>query len=183
MNESLLFALNNAGRDSEQIALAIDLVGRWLIVAIVIAVPFVEFLLGGRRWRTIAIALVAAAFAASLSAAIAFLFPVPRPFFTHADAIIPFFPVMNPLGAFPSGHTAFVMALGAALLFERRMIGLIYVLFALMIGVARVAAGVHYPLDVFGGLLLGILTAFVVVRFGAWFSEETKFAPPLVPMR
>jgi undecaprenyl-diphosphatase len=41
---------------------------------------------------------------------------------------------------------------------------LAYFLFAsgLVIGLARVAGGVHYPSDVLGGIFLGILTVFII---------------------
>lgn len=64
--------------------------------------------------------------------------------------------------AFPSQHTMFFAALAGAVFFVNRKAG--YVLFAcsVLIGIARVAAGVHYPLDVLGGLLLGLVVAFLV---------------------
>jgi membrane-associated phospholipid phosphatase len=35
---------------------------------------------------------------------------------------------------------------------------------SLTVGVARVLANVHYPADIFGGAVLGILTAFAVEK-------------------
>jgi len=35
----------------------------------------------------------------------------------------------------------------------------------LLIGIARIAAGVHYPLDILGGIILGTLTGYIAYRF------------------
>src|SRR3989344_3988677 len=47
--------------------------------------------------------------------------------------------------AFPSGHAAFFAALAASIFFTHRKAGLVFMLFALLIGTARVASGVHFP--------------------------------------
>ena len=42
--------------------------------------------------------------------------------------------------------------------------GWFYLLAAILIGVARVMANVHYPADILGGALLGTLVAIVVEK-------------------
>jgi len=37
--------------------------------------------------------------------------------------------------------------------------------FALLIGLARIVAGVHFPLDILGGFALGIAVAFLVKKY------------------
>ena len=60
----------------------------------------------------------------------------------------------------PSGHTAFVFALGTFLFFfgERRLACVVYIL-GIFVGLGRISAGVHYPFDVFLGALVGVFTA------------------------
>lgn len=66
--------------------------------------------------------------------------------------------------SFPSGHTAAVFSLATALvnIYGRKLLW-IY-LFALWIGVSRVFCGAHFPLDIFGGALVG----FVSAQFACW---------------
>ena len=69
--------------------------------------------------------------------------------------------------SFPSGHTATSFA--AALILARAVPGrawLFYVL-AAAIGFSRIYAGVHYPIDVLGGALLGLLVATALLRLAA----------------
>ena len=62
---------------------------------------------------------------------------------------------------FPSSHATFYMALATALFCINRRAGIFAGLIALVIGAARIMAGVHTPLDIIGGCLLGVL--FVVI--------------------
>jgi membrane-associated phospholipid phosphatase len=67
--------------------------------------------------------------------------------------------------SFPSGHTVTIFTLAGILMFCFRSayirIGLI--LIALMVGISRIAVGVHWPADVLAGAALGILCATVGV--------------------
>ena len=67
--------------------------------------------------------------------------------------------------AFPSGHATFFMALAFAIYFLHKKAGYWFMLFALIIGVARIMAGVHFPLDILGGFVLGALVAYLVKMY------------------
>ena len=72
-------------------------------------------------------------------------------------------PLLDKTGnAFPSGHATFFMALAVSIYFFHKKAGIIFMLAALLIGLARIVAGVHFPVDVFGGLVLGALVAYLV---------------------
>lgn len=64
--------------------------------------------------------------------------------------------------SFPSGHAAFYFAVAFAVFFFNRQWGWILTLSALLVGVARVSAGIHWPLDIFAGALVGAISFFVV---------------------
>lgn len=77
-------------------------------------------------------------------------------------------------GSFPSGHVAFLFALSAAIYFfgkkiypayNRRLlrgVGWLFFIFSFLIGLSRVFVGIHYPLDILGGMVVGIFSAFIV---------------------
>lgn len=72
--------------------------------------------------------------------------------------------LVSPLdsAAFPSGHAAFFFALAAALFLINRRIGWGFGIAALVIGISRIIMGVHWPLDILGGALLGIASVLLV---------------------
>ncbi|MFA5933766.1 MAG: phosphatase PAP2 family protein [Candidatus Paceibacterota bacterium] len=56
---------------------------------------------------------------------------------------------------FPSSHAVSFSALAVSLWLIDRRIGIIYAISALLIGLARIIGGVHFPLDILGGFILG----------------------------
>lgn len=62
--------------------------------------------------------------------------------------------------AFPSGHATLFMALAISIYFSHKKAGYVFMLFALLIGIARIIAGVHFPVDILGGFALGALVAY-----------------------
>jgi undecaprenyl-diphosphatase len=107
-------------------------------------------------------ALYATFFAWTVAYFIKEMFPTLRPFLINGGNIgtvtVPFD------GAFPSQHTAIAFALGSTIYIHNKKIGWIYFLGAISIGIARVIANVHYPLDIIGGALIGALSAIFVER-------------------
>ena len=63
---------------------------------------------------------------------------------------------------FPSGHASFFSALAVSLFLMNKRAGVFAIILALVIGAARIFAGVHTPLDILGGYLLGTLVAVLV---------------------
>ncbi len=69
--------------------------------------------------------------------------------------------------SFPSGHASFYFALAMGVYFCNKKAGLIYLILAGLMGLARIFVSVHWPLDILGGAGLGIFTAYIMERFVA----------------
>ena len=63
--------------------------------------------------------------------------------------------------SFPSGHTFASFASATAILKNNRRLGIPAIILAVLIAFSRLYLYVHYPTDVFFGLLLGILAGLI----------------------
>ena len=65
--------------------------------------------------------------------------------------------------SFPSGHMAFYFALVFALYFlDHKKWSYLFSLGFLLMGVSRVYAGIHWPLDIIFGIVIAFVSAFIV---------------------
>jgi len=129
---------------------------RYLIF--LLPVPAVYLLWRGKRsvfWR----ALLSSLLALAVSEVIKYVFAVPRPFV--ADGYVSLLGEAEG-GSFPSSHTTLGMALSVSYWFYNKKLGAVCAGLAIMIGIARVLGGIHYPLDILGGAFLGIVVSFFV---------------------
>ena len=107
-------------------------------------------------------ALLAAGIAWGVAQIIKDLFPTVRPFELNGLIPLTLFPSSD--GAFPSGHSAAAFALAATIWLTDKKVGSAFVVLALIVGVARVWGNVHYPVDILGGAILGVATAFLIEK-------------------
>lgn len=80
---------------------------------------------------------------------------LPRPF-----EVLESISVLAPIKggtSFPSGHSGLTMALATAVYFYYPRLGKLLFAFACIVALSRIFVGVHYPLDVVVGLMLGYL--------------------------
>src|SRR3989344_4239452 len=70
----------------------------------------------------------------------------------------------DPTNSFPSGHTIVYTSLAAAMWFVRREIGYWFLAGAVFIGLARIFVGIHWPTDILGGLVLGVISGFIAYK-------------------
>ncbi|MFA6301353.1 MAG: phosphatase PAP2 family protein [Candidatus Paceibacterota bacterium] len=86
----------------------------------------------------------------------------PRPFLTFNNVTSLF---AESGFAFPSGHATFYSALAFSIFFLHKKAGYAFMFFALLIGLARITAGVHFPFDILGGYILGFIVSFTFDYF------------------
>ena len=64
-------------------------------------------------------------------------------------------------GSFPSNHSASAMAIGLAFFYINHTYGIIIFIMAVITGVSRVFAGLHYLSDVLAGFFVGIFWGYI----------------------
>ena len=110
-----------------------------------------------------------------LTEIIRFIYHRPRPYLSLEGVHVlkhQFLGNMTTSGSFPSGHSALAFAVATAVSFYYPKTGILFFLAALLIGLGRVAAGVHWPSDILGGAAVGVGVA-LALRW-VWGRFEQK---------
>lgn len=94
----------------------------------------------------------------------------PKPFTSLGAQVILYH---NTDSAFCANAAVLGFALAFSVLLYNRKVGAVMVTLASFMGLARIAAGVHYPLDVAGGLLLGLACALLFRALDFSFTPVT----------
>jgi undecaprenyl-diphosphatase len=119
-----------------------------------------------KRWPDYRLAIIKAfisgAFAYVINYLIGFIYFRPRPFvLNEVTKLIDKSPLEK---SFPSDHTAVAFALAFSLYFYNKKLGSVLLFLAFIVSLGRIYVGVHYPLDILGGVLVGFLSAFLIER-------------------
>ncbi|WP_136605728.1 undecaprenyl-diphosphatase [Paenibacillus dokdonensis] len=117
--------------------------------------------------KMVAESVVSVVIGLGISWVIGHLFYRDRPFVAHTVLQL----ISHPANAsFPSDHSIGAFAIAASFVIYRRKEGIVWLLLSAAIAFSRVWTGVHYPFDVLGGALIGIIVAAGVHRLAERFS-------------
>lgn len=86
----------------------------------------------------------------------------PRPFVVGQFA--PLLPHAADNG-FPSDHALLSSAVAAVIFSFHRKLGLLLFMVAFLVGASRVFAGIHHFTDIFGSMIIAIITTYVVIEY------------------
>lgn len=120
------------------------------------------FIFGGKKGRLVcAVIIITLLFADNFNSYIL------KPFFgrLRPNAILD---ATSPSFSFPSNHAVNIFALAAILSWYYRKLFPIWLTIACIVGFSRIYVGVHYPLDIVGGLFVGVTCALVII----WLVEK-----------
>lgn len=82
--------------------------------------------------------------------------------------------------SFPSGHAALLFGLAMAIFYNSKQWGTWFFAGAILNGIARIYVGVHWPFDIAGGAIIGILGAYLVHTMLAPYANALKEKQPAV---
>lgn len=170
----LFYLLNSlAGQsrllDSVIIFLANDLA--YVVIAALIALVFFLNYAKREKWKLLIVAGVSSLVARyGATELIRFFYHHPRPF----AALPNVHQLFNETSwSFPSGHATFFFALATAVYLYRKQWGSWFLGAATIIAVSRVIAGVHYPSDILGGVVIGIAVAYATYYLARTWSPKS----------
>ena len=159
MQENILKFFNNAATPAlDHIAEIVTMLGEQYFFIIIIA--FIYWNISKKEGFKLSAAFI---ISAMLNAVLKIAFHTPRPF--EKLDYISGKRVETATGySFPSGHTqgATVFFITLAQIIRKAWFSIIAVILLLAVGLSRVYLGVHWPADVIGGIILGIIVSFTI---------------------
>ena len=157
MNTEIFRYLNNLTLTNPWLGkVAIFLASPLACLLILIAIIFLFFHLSSspkQKVKEILFVFVTALAAWLVATVLKNLIHSPRPFVFLPNVNLLVKP--DDVFSFPSGHATFFGALATALYFYHKRIGLLFFLGAVLIGLGRIMSGIHFPIDILAGLIIG----------------------------
>jgi undecaprenyl-diphosphatase len=93
----------------------------------------------------------------------------PRPSMLHLGTQLFQYPTDS---SFPSDHTTLMVSIALMLIYfkETRIYGVIILILGLIGGFARVFSGIHFPFDIFGSVIVSIISTLLIFYFKERFN-------------
>jgi len=124
-----------------------------------------------RRLHYVAATAIACVVAVVVSRIASKLYYDPRPFVTqHIKPLI----AHAADNGFPSDHALFTMTISAVVYLYSKQVALVMLLATLLVGIARVLAHVHSPVDIIAAWLIGVLAAFAGYHLATWLLNKNQ---------
>lgn len=158
---TLLHALNGmAGRSAVLDAVMMAL-AKYSPIALAVLLAALWLSWRARRQRMALLAGIASLVALGIGQIVGMLFPRDRPYLTeHVTLLVPHAPDTS----LPSDHATLSFAIAAMVWRYDRRLGGALIIFGVLVAIARVFIGAHYPTDVLGGAVLGSVVSIVLER-------------------
>jgi undecaprenyl-diphosphatase len=185
MNDAIQDAINGMAGHVGLLDDIMKLAAKDLVFVVVPLILLLWFLPGARagralRQRVAFVAVVAAVLALAAGMVAGQLYSDSRPFVSE-PGVTRLLISHSADNGFPSDHALVSFAVAGGLFAWRWMAGLAAAIVATFIGIARIFVGVHWPLDIVGGAMIGLLAGELVARTLPLLEAVQRRAATLLP--
>ena len=165
MNKKIFFKLNNLVGKSKILDLALIFWAKyfaflfwfWLIIIFLFSDTGKTFNLSHERIIYVHLTGILVWFLVLLIKTMRF---TPRPYLTKETKVL--IKKKKSSSAFPSGHTALFFALGGMFVHFSVPLGVLAFVCAFLVGLSRLISGLHWPIDILGGAIIGTFIGFFI---------------------
>ena len=187
IDKQVLFYFNDLMAQHEWIQWVVFILARYAVIIFVVVLIYLWFrkspqdrdgFLGighHENRQAVVFAVLALAVGFLIDLIISYIFPRPRPFTSYPE-LIQSLNLTADLSSFPSTHAIAVFAMATSIWMSRlwhfRNWGIFLFVVAFLIALARIAAGVHYPSDIIGGIIIGVISAWIIKENYDWIKRK-----------
>ena len=132
------------------------------IVVVAVAIIYILRQPREKQKRILILAIISLPIAYIVAKIGSWLYFDPRPFVV--GNFTPLVPHVADNG-FPSDHTLLTSAIASVIYVFNKKIGVLLWILALIVGISRVSAGIHHPVDILGSIIISVLIVFVAHKF------------------
>jgi undecaprenyl-diphosphatase len=164
INITLFHLINQYAGLNPSIDTIIVLMAQYMPVVIILVLAYL-WIHNGNKYRNIVLyGIYASIIGLLMNFVIGLIYFHPRPFMIQTGTQLFQYPAET---SFPSDHTTFMISIALTLIYfkETRMVGIGLFILGLIGGFARVFSGVHFPFDIFGGVIVSIFASALIYLF------------------
>lgn len=168
-NTSLFFVIFGLNGISSSLDKLMIFGAEYLIYLTVILMFILTFKGGTKERKALLLAILTIPISILLIKVIHIFINEPRPFVNYH---------LSPLtdsaanASFPSRHTSIMSGIAFAYVYFKSKWTLLFLLLMLWVGVARIFVGVHFPVDIIGGSITGLISSAVALQI-IYFLRKT----------
>ncbi len=164
LNMALFHMINQYAGVNPFIDTIAILSAEYMPIIFVIALIYLWFKKGNKNKDIALYSIYAGILGLVINYIIGLLYFHPRPFMLHAGTLL--FPYSTD-SSFPSDHTTLMLSIALTMIYfrETRKIGVILAILGLIGGFSRVFAGVHFPFDIIGSIVVSIIVSLAIYYF------------------
>lgn len=168
-NTALFFLIHNLSGKSiflDRLMIA----GAEILIYIVFTLMAVGFYFGiSKDKKAFLFSIISLVFSLIIIQIIHLFYFEPRPFTTFSLT-----PLIKDVWnySFPSVHTTTAATIAFSYLLYNSKLAPLFILFLIWIGFARIFVGVHYPLDILGGVFVGALSVSIIWSIKNWLKTK-----------
>lgn len=170
-NAALFFLIFNFGNRSPLLDSAMIFGAEYLIYLTFVVVFILALKGGAKEKKALLLTLVGLGISLMIIKVTKLFYPEPRPFISyHLTPLIKH--IADP--TFPSTHTTIMATIAFSFIYYRSKAAQLLLVLLLFVGLARVYVGVHYPLDVIGGILTGLISTYLAWQIKKWLMRKVN---------